>query len=226
MNKEFQKSNESIRPQHAGGFTLIEVIVAMAASLIVVLIVGILLVGGQRGWLRTYDYANSKTQIDALTTTISFGSLGRKSNRTDYKIYEITGQHFTPVLPDNNPEEVLTGQAVEFHYWDTALNSDIMNISITGTAYALFYLDGNRLMLDTGPYPPGGVDGNGNRIDGTGVSTIVLANNVTALEFSHTSRDMAGDGKGCVRMKLTITDPQDNSRATVTSATLMRNVWP
>jgi prepilin-type N-terminal cleavage/methylation domain-containing protein len=212
--------------RYADGFTLIEVIIAMAISLIVVLVVGILLISGQRGWARTYSFANSKSQLNALTTTISFGTYGRKSNRTDYKLYEVNGEHFARVFPENNPEEVLTGQAVEFHYWDTPLDSAIMNTSITGTAYALFYLEENRLMLDTGPLPPGGVDGGGNRFDGLGVTTIMLANNVTELEFSHTSRDMAGDGKGCVRMKLTMSDPNDNTQTTVTAATLMRNVWP
>jgi type II secretory pathway pseudopilin PulG len=233
MNKKLQKSNAGCSTQHAvhrtlyaNGFTLIEIIIAMAMSLIVVLVVGILLVSGQRGWARTYSFANSKSQLNALTTTISFGTYGRKSNRMDYNIYEINGEHFARVLPENNPEEVVTGQAVEFHYWDTQLDSAIMNTSITGTAYALFYLEGNRLMLDTGTYPPGGVDAGGNRLDGLGVATIVLANNVSALEFSHTSRDMAGDGKGCVRMKMTITDPNDNTQTTVTAATLMRNVWP
>ena len=209
------------------GFTLIELVVATSAAMIVVLIVGSLLVSGQRSWARAFNYANSMPQLDALVTTITFGTYGRKSNKMDYTLYEIIGGRFQRVPPPaKNPEEVVTGQAVEFHYWDTELNGAIMNTSITGTAYALFYLDDDKLKLDLGPYPPGGVDAVGNRLSAAYVTTVTLAENVTALEFSHTTRNLSGDGKGCVRMSLTVADPNDNSQTTVTAATLMRNVWP
>jgi hypothetical protein len=58
------------------------------------------------------------------------------------------------------------------------------------------------------------------------VTTVTLAENVVALEFSHTTRDLEGKGRGCVRLEMTLRDPQDNSLTTVTAATLMRNVWP
>jgi len=224
MNNILRTSNE--RRATRNGFTLIELVVATAAAMIVILIVGSLLVSGQRSWARAFNYANSKPQLDALTTTITFGTLGRKSNKTDYTLYEIKAGKFDRLPPPATPEEVVTGQAVEFHYWDTELNGAIMNTAITGTAYALFYLDGDKLMLDLGPYPPGGVDAAGNRLSGALVSTTTLAENVAALEFSHTTRNLSGDGKGCVRMSLTIADPNDKSLTTVTAATLMRNVWP
>ncbi len=211
------------------GFTLVELVVATAASIIVVLIVGLLIVSGQRSWTRAFNYVNSKSQLDSLATTITFGTFGRKSNRMDYALYEISGGKFERLLPVTDPEEVVTGQAVEFHYWDTDLNDDIMNTSITGTAYALFYLDGDKLMLDLGPYPPGAVDASGNRLEGPFITTMTLAENVSALEFSHTTRNLAGDGKGCVRMSFTLNDPVGNPRSpetTVTAATLMRNTWP
>ncbi len=72
----------------------------------------------------------------------------------DYKLYKIVGNKFVAAVPLVNPEEVVTGEAVEFHYWDKDLDADIMKTSIKGTAYALFYLDGDKLMLDTGPLPP------------------------------------------------------------------------
>jgi type II secretory pathway pseudopilin PulG len=224
MNNELRTSNERRATRH--GFTLIELVIATSAAMIVVLVVGSLLVSGQRSWARAFNYANSKPQLDALATTITFGAYGRKSNKMDYTLYEIVAGRFDRVPPPANPEEVVTGQAVEFHYWDTELNNAIMNISITGTAYALFYLDDDKLMLDLGPYPPGGVDAVGNRLSAAYVTTVTLAENVTALEFSHTTRNLNGDGKGCVRMSLTVTDPNDNSQTTITAATLMRNVWP
>jgi len=208
---------------------LIETVVAMAASMVVVLVVGSLIVSGHKSWIRMFNYANSKSQLGALATTITFGTYGRKSNRTDYVLYEITGDKFTKVLPSADPEEVVTGQAVEFRYWDTELNSDIMNTSVTATAYALFYLDGDKLMLDLGPCPPGAVDAVGNKLEGPYVITQTLAENISALEFSHTTRNLAGDGKGCVRMRFTIVNPDDNPRSpqtTVEAATLRRNTWP
>ena len=213
-------------PKGEGGFTLIELVVATAASLILVLIVGTLLASGQRSWARAFGYANSKPQFDALGTTITFGTIGRKSNKMDYTLYDVHSGHFLPLPAPASPEEVVTGNAVEFHYWDTDLTDDLMNPSVKGTAYALFYLEGTKLMLDLGPCPPGGVDAFGNRLSGAYVTTTTLAENVTALEFSHTTRNLNGDGKGCVRMNLSLFDPAVNSNITITAATLMRNTWP
>jgi prepilin-type N-terminal cleavage/methylation domain-containing protein len=211
------------------GLTLIELMIAITISLIVVLLVGILLESGQKSWARAFTYANSETQLEALTTTITFGKIGRQSNRQDYKIYEVLdGPRFFPAAAPANPDEVITGQAVEFHYWDKELEDhpEIMDTSISGTAYALFYLDGNKLKLDIGDCQPGAVDAAGNLIEGANASTITLAENVTALEFSHTVINTEGKGKGCVRMSMTIYDPVEKRSTTVTAATLMRNVWP
>ena len=207
------------------GFTLVEIAVAMSAALIVTLLAGSLIKSGQQSWNRAFNYANSKTQLDALATTITFGSMGRKSNRVDYTLYSVSSNKFEPVVPVGNPEQAVTGEAVEFHYWDTELDTAIMDTSITGTAYALFYLDGNKLMLDFGPYPPGGVDALGNRFSGGSVTTVTLAENVQQLEFSHTTRNLSGKGKGCVRMNMILMDPSDKTPTTVTAATLMRNDW-
>jgi hypothetical protein len=211
------------------GFTLVELVVATTASLIVVLVVGTLLVSGQRSWARAFSYSYAKPQLDALGSTITFGSFGRKANKMDYKLYKMVNNKFVTAVPLVNPEEVVTGEAVEFHYWDKDLDADIMKTSIKGTMYALFYLDDDKLMLDTGPLPPGGpggVDAAGHRIEGENVNTITLAENVTDLEFSHTTRNMEGDGKGCVRMNMTLEGADGNAPTTVTAATLMRNTWP
>jgi hypothetical protein len=54
---------------------------------------------------------------------------------------------------------VVSGDAVEFRYWDVDLDAsdshDLMDVTKTATAYALFYLDGDRLKVDSDPYPPG-----------------------------------------------------------------------
>jgi hypothetical protein len=212
--------------KRANGFTLIELVVAASAGLIVVLVVGTLLVSGQRSWAHAYNYTNAKPQLGALGSTITFGTFGRKSNKMDYKVYKEFGGKLVQAVPEHDPEEVVTGEAVEFHYWDDDLKAAFMKTNIKGNMYALFYLDGDKLMLDTGPYPPGGVDAAGHRIEGDNVETVTIVENVTELEFSHTTRNMAGDGKGCVRMNMILGGADGNTPTTVTAATLMRNTWP
>jgi hypothetical protein len=212
------------KSKNTNGFTLIELVIAMSAALIVVLVVGTLLVSGQRSWTHAYNYSNAKPQLGALGSTITFGSFGRKSNKMDYKVYKIVGNKFVQAVPVANPVEVVTGEAVEFHYWNRDLEAGFMKTSVTGNAYALFYLDGDKLMLDTGQYPPGGIDAAGHRIDGE--NTVTIAENVTNLEFSHTTRNIEGDGKGCVRMNMTLEGTDGNTPTTVAAATLMRNTWP
>jgi hypothetical protein len=208
------------------GFTLPEMMMAMAASLIVLIVVAILTFSGQRGYSQTYNKNNSDLFIGTIDTTTALGVFGRKSNKTDYRLYKLTSSKYLRAVPVTNPEEVVIGNAVELRYWGSDLNPQFMDSSKTGTAYVLFYLDNNCLKADYGPYPPGGVDAKGNRIKGNDVTTITLIRNVTAVEFSHTTYNMTGDGKGCVRMKLTANDPITGNPKVILAATLMRNTWP
>jgi type II secretory pathway pseudopilin PulG len=232
MNNNLRTLNEKRntsgfrRLQSSRGLTLIESIVAMAAACIVMLSVALLVSSGYRGWNQTFNNANRESRLGALDTMIALGAIGRKSNKADYRLYEVSGSHFERVLPSGSPEEVVTGQAVEFRYWDTDLDAGLMSPDVNATAYALFYRSDNELRVDYGPYPPGGVNASGNRTTGANIKTITLAKNVTSVEFSHNTRNMAGDGKGCIRMKLIVTDPNDGSIKTALAATLMRNVWP
>lgn len=205
---------------------MIEVVVAMTAASIVMIIAAMLVNSGYRSWNKIFNAANCESRLGTLDTMTALGAVGRKSNKINYRVYEVVGNTFTRALPLVDPEEVVTGQAIEFRYWDTELDADLMNPATTATAYALFYLDGDELKVDYGPYPPGGINGASHRITGAGVTTIKLAEDVTGVEFSHTTKNMAGDGWGCVRMKLVITDPTDLSSKTTLAATLMRNVWP
>jgi hypothetical protein len=94
--------------------------------------------------------------------------------------------------------------------------------------YVLFYLDSGQLKLDygtsTGGLTGGAINAAKHRVTGTGVTTTVLAKNVTSVAFSHTAKNMAGDGNGCVRMTLVIT--ANNKTNTFLAATYLRNVWP
>jgi type II secretory pathway pseudopilin PulG len=220
------RSTQYAQRRTRAGFTLIELIVACTAALMIALLAGFLLKSGHQSWARAFNFANSKTQLDALSTSITFGSLGRKANKMDYTLYNISSGKFFPLPNPVDPEQVVTGQAVEFHYWDKDLDASLMDPAVTGTAYALFYLEGDKLMLDLGPYPPGAVDATGYRLSGSYVTTLTLAENVADLEFNHTTRSITGEGKGCVRLNLTIRDPNEETPVTVTAATLLRNTWP
>ncbi len=217
------------------GVTMIEIALAMTLNSIVALAVGVLLIGGNRGWQKIYDSANKEIKQDALVTTLTFGSIGRKANRLSYTIYKVNQSTFLPALPEtSDPEEIVSGDAVEFRYWDVALDetdsSNLMDSSKKATAYALFYIENNQLKIDYGPYPPGAVPGDGGIRNTTGVITEVLADNVSIEEdsevgsFSHTT--INGVGQGCVRININLTDPETNETVKVMTSTLMRNMWP
>lgn len=218
--------NKIQQNQNYRGLTLIELIAAIGTSSIVMLAAAILISSGYKGWNQIYNNANCESRLGAMDTMIALGTIGRKSNKMDYRLYEVDDATFERVEPLADPEEILTGQAIEFRYWDTELDAGLMVPDVNATAYALFYLANGRLKVDHGPYPPGAIDGSKHRITGAGISTTTLAQDVTSVEFSHTAKNMAGDGRGCVRMKLVITDPEDGSTKTTIAATLMRNTWP
>jgi prepilin-type N-terminal cleavage/methylation domain-containing protein len=214
------------------GFTLMELVIAMLISSILVLVVGVLIVSGTRAWQQTYEAAHRQSEEDATAVTMALGNIGRMANRVNYVIYNVTGSTFTPTAPHTtNPEEVVSGDAVEFRYWNVALDTgdthSLMDVTKTATAYALFYLDSGQLKVDYSPYPPGGVSAGGGR-NTANVNTIVLAGNVSADPnigaFSHTT--LNGVGRGCVRINIILTDPADNEKLKVMTSVLMRNIWP
>lgn len=215
------------------GFTLIELVVAMMIAIVVAMVVGTLLVGGNRAWSNTYSNAHKKIKQDAQNVMLSFGSMGRVSNRISYTIYNIYGSVFSIAEPEGEEEqEVVSGDAVEFRYWDVGLDAEdsheLMDVTKTATAYALFYIDGDKLMIDRGPYPPGAVPANGGGKNEEGVTTTCLAENVSVEgetgAFSHTV--INGADQGAVRINITLTDPQDGESIKVMTTTLMRNMWP
>jgi len=214
----------------------------MLISSILILVVGVLMVSATNAWRQTYDKAHRQSQEDATAVTMAFGSIGRMSNRANaepdtskkgYVIYNIAGSTFTPaVSPTPSQETVVSGNAVEFRYWDVELDTDdthdLINVTKKATAYALFYLDSGQLKVDYGPYPPGGVPAGGGPRNTAGVNTIVLARNVSTGPslgaFSHTT--LNGIGKGCVRINIILTDPADGEQNRVMASVLMRNKWP
>ena len=208
------------------GFTLIELVVAMAIASIMVMAVAQLLSNGQRIWNNVYNATYKQLQEDSQAVLISFGTWGRKANRQNYQVYEASGDKYIPALPQTTePVEVVEGDAVEFRYWNTPQPvASLMDVNITATDYSLYYLEDEQLKVDFGPYPPAGIDGGGSRRTGLDIKTEILAENVTDLKFSHTTTN--GVGQGSVRIQMTLTDPETGDTRTVMTSTRLRNGWP
>ncbi len=213
--------------------TLVELVVAGVTTVVLFLAVGVLLDGGHRAWLQAYASAHGQKREEAEALRSAFGSTGRRANRTAYVLYRIDRGLFKPVVSDpSKPESIISGDAVEFRYWDVELDKSdshqVMDTDKTATAYALFYLDNDQLKVDYGPYPPGAAPKGGGRRNTTGVTTIVLASNVTVDEglkpFSHTAS--AGVGRGSVRLNVTLTDPENGETTRILTGVLLRNIWP
>lgn len=222
-----------ITDHRRAGLALVELIISSIVGAILVFTVGILMDGSHRAWLQTYQAVHGGVNGDAQTVVTTFTSLGRRANRAGYVLYRVNQGIFMPVVPEaGHPDAVLSGAAVEFRYWDVPLDAadshNLMDGSKLATAYALFYLDGSRLKVDYGPYPPGGVPAGGGTRNTTDVTTVVLAENVsldgTVGPFSHST--VANTGQGSVRLNILLTDPNTNESTKVVTAALLRNVWP
>ena len=138
-----------------------------------------------------------------------------------------------PALPTiSTGQEVVWGNAVEFRFWDVPLDNadsyNLLDVTKTGTAYALFYVDEDRLKVDYGPYPPGAAPEGGGARNTSGVKTQVLAENVSTETgvgaFSHTT--ISGAGQRTVRINVIVSDPSDGRTIKLMTATLLRNLWP
>jgi hypothetical protein len=212
---------------------MVELLVSSIVAVILVFTVGLLLNGSSRAWLQTYQSIHGSNNEGAQALIATFGSVGRRANRASYFLYRINQGVFTPALPEaGHPDSVVCGAAVEFRYWDVPLDAsdshNLMDPAKLATAYALFYLDGHRLKVDYGPYPPGAVPAGGGAKNATGVTTVVLAENVDTngaiSPFSHNT--VANAGQGSVRLNVILTDSSSGETTKVMTTALLRNVWP
>jgi len=206
------------------GLSLVELMVTIAISVIPISTIGVLLVSGQHAWNKTYSSAHKKIKDDAKTVTAVFGSIGRKSDRRNCGIYA-SGADTTEISVSQPGDGIARGLAVEFRYWgkedprrgrrfNPAASETSTSSSFPGK-YARFYLDAdNKLKVDYGPYP---YNLGKRRV----ANTVVLAENVSELQFSRTT--LNGVGQGCVRVEMTLTDPLSRETITLKAATLMRN---
>ncbi len=214
------------------GLSLIELVMAMATAAILVLAAGVLLFGGTNAYRQVYASVHDPMRQDSKALTAAFGAVGRKSNRTNYKLYEVAGGYFVEAVPKSG-ETIATGQAVEFRYWDKPFyelsqNMDEMDIADTGTNYALFYLDDNKkLYVDYGDVVDGVAGVKSGIRQTSNVVTQCLVQQVDTSEsidiFSHEM--IGGVGNGCVSLNLKLVNDKKETMD-VKMATLVRVNWP
>ena len=214
------------------GFTLLEMTLAVALSAIPMLAVGILLSGSSRTWQRIYDDAHSPARQDAFAIMASIQRIGRQANVLNYTIYRINGNAFLPAKPAQG-QTTAAGQALELRYWADAFDpqnadSDILEMDNTGTHYALYYLDGRKLMVDYGQVvnATGGVRNN-NRNTNNIIATHTLSDNVDIQRNINIFHHMTsgGQGSGCINTDITLSD-DDGVTVDVKFSTLIRSAWP
>jgi type II secretory pathway pseudopilin PulG len=214
------------------GFTLLEVVITLAILVIPILAVTILAASGSRSFRQTYDSIHKPIQQDALALMTAFSTVGRKANRSNYTVYKLINGVYTVAQPPFN-QEVAAGSAVEFRYWDNPFdpadaNADILEVTNTGTHYALFYLEGRRLKVDYGTVVNnvGGISG-GMRRTNSILRTVTLTESVDTSKgtdiFSHNV--VGGVGMGSVRMNLVLAD-SDGQSVEVKTSVLLRMNWP
>lgn len=199
------------RQKFLHGLSLIELMITIAISVIPISLVGILLVGGQNSWRKTYHSAHREVEIQGYTATVTFERVGRKSQSDHCELYSIHGSSGSSErTPRSYTHPILTeADAVEFRY-------QLDKSSPDNVEYSYFYLDAstNKLMVEYSKYP---------RSLGQEPTraVIVLADNVSKVKFSRTTVNNAA--QGCVRMELTLKDPVNESPFTIIATTLMRN---
>jgi hypothetical protein len=159
--------------------------------------------------------------------------MGRKSNRISsggwqgYKIY--ANYNDTAPAPTIAGTLTATGNSAEFGYWscdwdDAGFDPNtIVDKNKMYTDYVEFYLKDGIFNAEYGVY-----NQNGQKVRNT-ARTEILAKNASAGTagmgvFSHTT-DGNGNGNGCVRINLKLTDP-NGEVITVKTAALLRVIWP
>ena len=77
MTEKITKSN---------GFTITELILAIAVSAIMILTVGVVMLDTQRGWMDTYAKVHGGAAGDAMMAKTAFDRIVRKASRSFYEI--------------------------------------------------------------------------------------------------------------------------------------------
>ncbi len=237
MRQKKQKNRCAGRRKWLSGVTLVELIITMAIAVIPISSVTVLVVGGQHSWGRTYLSANRRIKSDAEASCTIFGKIGRMSNGENTALIASSGRSSRGSRgPKIASTSTSYGTGIEFRYWEqaqqsnsgrsgrrsksdwssrTTVSTTTPQTNLVPTEYARFYLGGDdKLKIDYGPYPYDSMT----RVI---TRTVVIAENVTRVKFHRTIENNAG--QRCVKMEITLRDPNDGKVITIKTATLMRN---
>lgn len=202
-------------------FTILEIVIALAVSMILVLVVCALTASGNRAWLNAYAFGSSGQVDQARNSLTSFTSIGQKASIDHTFLYHRNSSLYVQVDPSAQTGTV-TAQAVEFRYWDKQEQN--FNQSAPNR-YAFFYVQDGDLMVDYGRYPPGAVlnDSTRNRDD---IITMLLAEEVevppgTKGPFIQTAE--SGALTGAIRLNLRMENPPWGQAPHITAATRPQN---
>ena len=110
------------------GFTLLELVIASVAAVILVLSLGIILVDNQKGYSRMFTKAFGEVASDSDAARRAFDMIVRKSTA----IRQL-------------PEPWVDGEMLEVYYYNNAA-------STSPDRYARFYRSGTQLLVDYGTY--------------------------------------------------------------------------
>lgn len=142
------------------GFTLIELAISAAATVIVVLCIGMMLVNSQKSYNHTYDRVYSEVVEDAYVNDRLFDSIVRKSSLSAK----------APLISDDK-------QTIELYYYDSA-NSPAPD------KFARFYLNGQELNVDYGNLDSHTLEA------ASVANTSVVARNVNDVQFQVTGANV------------------------------------
>jgi len=199
------------RPGFRKGTTFVELLVAVAISVLPLSAVGVVLVGAHQNWHKAFRSGNREIEIQGQAATAFFGNIGRKAYIDNCVLRSIT----------ESSDSLVAGKSIEFTYWASSgtqsqrHDQNSSNLQLSPTEYARFYFDEveKRLKIDYGRFPY--------YINQTSFATAVIAENVVDVRFT---RPKIGNvlQRG-VNMEMTLKDPVNNDIVTVMATTLMRN---
>ena len=112
------------------GFSLIEMIVAMAAVSVIVLGIGVFLSNGQRNWNDLFDRVYNDSNIDGFAVQQVFDSVCRKASMRKATISD-------------------DSQTLELYYWNAGSTASIPE------CYARFYVSNDDLYVEHGTLQSG-----------------------------------------------------------------------
>ncbi len=113
------------------GFTLIELIIAMAITIIVVLAIGVALVDGQRGWNIQYDRIYSDVVTDGYVARRKFDAVMRRASR-DKLLFDDAGG-WVEVYYYANDTSTVVDRYARFYVANGNLNVEYGQLDPTAT---------------------------------------------------------------------------------------------